>query len=271
METMNHKQHPEVGLIAAERRRLVHNWVLQHGSVSVTEIAQVLGAGSSTIRNDLNVLHQEGKLIRSHGGAIAKNADTVRLPYSQTQNEFPQQKTLIGEAALAYLPETGVIYIGAGTTAYQFAIHLPGDWRGQVITVSPEVALYLVSNTTIMVHLLGGKMRADSHATDGSWASEILDLTYWDVTFAGTNAIDILRGITALDVEAAKLERKVIERGSKFVMLCDSSKLGRLSYAQVGPVSLMDVLVTDSGISPETADSLRAEGVEVVVATECEA
>lgn len=263
---MNHKRHAENGLIAAERRRLVHNWVLEHGSVSVSEIAQVLGAGSSTIRNDLNVLHQEGKLIRSHGGAIAKNADTVRLPYSQTQNEFPQQKALIGEAALAYLPETGVIYIGAGTTAYQFAIRLPGDWRGQVVTASPEVALHLVSNTSITVHLLGGKMRADSHATDGTWAYDILDMTYWDVTFAGTNAVDLKRGITALDVDAARLERKVIERGSKFVLLCDSSKLGRLSYVQVGPVSLIDVLITDYGISQETIGDLRAEGVEVIAA-----
>lgn len=263
---MNHKRFPESNLIAAERRRLICNWVLEHGSVNVSEIANMIGVGVSTIRNDLNVLNQEGKIIRSHGGAIAKDTDTSRLPYSHTRNENLPQKAAIGEAALAYLPETGVIFIGAGTTAYQFAIRIPGDWRGQVITVSPDVALYLVSNTSIQIHLLGGKMRADSHATDGSWASEILELAYWDVTFAGTNAIDPARGITTIDVDAAKLDRKVIERGNKLVMLSDSSKFGCISYARVGPVSLVDVLITDSGINQEMRDYLHEESIEVVIA-----
>jgi DeoR/GlpR family transcriptional regulator of sugar metabolism len=67
-------------MLAAERRREIYNWALKHGAVNVNTLAKMFGVGQNTIRRDLDILHREGKLIRSHGGAIIKDAVSDRQP-----------------------------------------------------------------------------------------------------------------------------------------------------------------------------------------------
>ena len=68
-------------LLVAERRRRVCAWVQRHGAANVTQLAQTLDVGANTIRRDLAILAKEGKLIRSHGGAVANEPAFTRMPY----------------------------------------------------------------------------------------------------------------------------------------------------------------------------------------------
>lgn len=253
-------------MLAAERRRRIYDWALQNGSVNVSALAAELGVGENTIRRDLDRLHGEGKLLRSHGGAVLRDPSAVRQPYSEVRHANIAQKEWIGEAALALLPDTGSIFFGPGSTVFRMVSRIPKGQGIHVVTNSPEVALQLVSTATIAVDLLGGRLRQDSYGTDCSLSEHALEMLYWDVTFMGVSAIDVDRGITSIDLSGAEFERKIIEHGSKVVVLCDSSKLERFSYARVGPVDMIDVLVTDVGASPDTVDALRDNGVEVIVA-----
>lgn len=262
---MNGRRPLSNGMIAAERRRQIHNWVLEHGSVNVTELAGVLCVGPETIRRDLDELHREGKVIRSHGGAIAKEHDMVRPPYSQVRGEHMAEKSWIGQAALEFLPATGKVFFGAGSTVYQLAIRIPDGHPIHVITTSPEMGLFLVATKHLRVSLLGGDIRPDTLATDATLSSQATDMMLFDQAMVGVAGLDIRQGITAIDLGAAMLERKIIEHSSKAVALCDSSKIGSSSYAKVGPVSLLSVLITDQGIDPEVAEEIRAQGVEVVI------
>jgi len=262
---MNHRQNGPKTLIAAERRRKIHEWALRHGSVSVSWLAEALGVRPSTIRNDLDALHQEGKLIRSHGGAVIRNPADPRPPYSLTRSTNLQQKAWIGEAAVGFLPEAGSIFIGAGSTTHELAIRLPENRRFQIITNSAEIAICAALGDAAPVHLLGGKLRPESYATN-CLADPAFEMLYWDVAFIGVPAVDVVRGITTVDQDAALTVRKIIEHSVKVVLLCDSSKFGRFSYARVGPVGLINVLVTDRDADRSVVEGLAAEGIEVVMA-----
>jgi len=231
------------GLIAAERRRRIYSLALERGSINVTEVSKELGVNPDTIRRDLDELDKEGKLIRSHGGAIAKQAEIVRRPYSAIRNENLQQKAWIGNAALEYVLDAGSVWIGAGSTTYQLALNIPETWQGRVLTGSPEIAVYLASAKGIPVGLLGGNIRMDSFSTDCSWSEQILDMASWDVTFLSASGIDIEEGIGAIDINAALTEQRIIGHGNKLVLLSDSSKFGQFSYAKVGAVDLINVLI----------------------------
>lgn len=253
-------------MVAPERRRWIYNLAVRQGSVKVGELAESLGVGENTIRSDLDILHQEGKLQRVHGGAVMRAVATPRPPYSETRSTNLQEKSMIGAAALAYLPESGTVFIGSGTTTYQLATRLNANHRLHTITNSLEIAAHLASHGVATVDFLGGSINPDSLESDLSLSEEVLDKLYWDVTFMGVAAIDTARGITTLDRSAARWERLAIEHGRKTVVLCDSSKFERYSYAQVGDVSLIDVLITDAGIRHEFKEELAAQGVEVVIA-----
>src|SRR5262245_15389518 len=79
-------------LLVAERRRRVCAWVQRHGAANVAQLAQTLDVGANTIRRDLAMLAKEGKLIRSHGGAIANDPAFTRMPYIQVRHEHREQK-----------------------------------------------------------------------------------------------------------------------------------------------------------------------------------
>lgn len=263
---MNNPQSGPNTMIAAERRRKIYTWVLENGSVNVAWLSEALGVGANTIRHDLDVLQEEGKLVRSHGGAVLKEARMQRESYAKVRDTNIQEKAWIGEAALRYLPDEGSVFISDGTTTLQLASRLPQNTKLQVITASPQVALQVAANTTATVDLLGGRIRPDSFATDTSLSEEALDMLYWDVTFMGLWAIDLDRGLTSIDRASALYERKLVNHGNKVVVMCDSSKFGKFSYAMLGPVGMIDVIITDNRISPETVEALTSMGVEVVIA-----
>lgn len=263
---MKQKRSARRYLIAAERRRKIHAMALERGSVNVTETALSLGVNPDTVRRDLNQLQKEGKLIRSHGGATAVERDIAQQPYSKLRNENLKQKSWIGQAAINYLPERGSIFIGAGSTAYQMALSMPEGWQGQIITGSLEIALHLSWSVNASVGVLGGNIRKDSYASDCSWSQNILEMAKWDVTFLSASAVDLDRGISAIDINAALMESKIVEHGRKLVLLCDSSKFHHFSGARVGPVEMAQVVITDEGVGPDTVRELTDRGIEVFVA-----
>lgn len=254
-------------LIAAERRRRVYELALRHGSVNVSDLADALGVAAATIRRDLDVLDSEGKLVRSHGGAVVKDSFVLRPEYSQTRDSNMREKAWIGAAAARFLPDSGFVAMTGGTTTAELARRVPADAQIHVVTTSVEIAYHLVTQTLATVHVLGGVVRSDTK-TINCLSDPSLDMLYWDTTFLSVAALDVEGGLTTVDHEAALCMRRIISRGNKLVLLCDSSKLGCYSHAQVGPISMADVLVTDRGAAPALVDAIRDQGVEVVVAGE---
>lgn len=255
-------------LLVAERRRRVCAWVQRHGAANVAQLAQTLDVGANTIRRDLSFLAKEGKLIRSHGGAVANDPAFTRLPYVQVRHEHTEQKGWIAEAALELLPETGSVFLSDGTTIQAFAMRIPSSAAIHVVTNSVQIAARLTTETAATVELLGGRVRPELLATDCSLATEALDMLFWDIAFVGAAALDASYGITERDAPEAARQRKFIDRATRAIALCDSSKLGRCSYARVGPLSLLDTIVTDIGADPDVVRAIRDTGVEVILAGE---
>ena len=58
-----------------ERRRAILRKLEECGSVKVNDLSRELGCSEVTIRADIRAMEQEGKLTRTHGGAVGKTAD----------------------------------------------------------------------------------------------------------------------------------------------------------------------------------------------------
>lgn len=253
-------------LLAPVRRRRILSFVQRHGAASVAQLAELMGVAPNTIRRDLDALAADGKLARSHGGAVALEPVFSRLPYAVVSGAHSEQKEQIAAAALSLLPDKGSIFLADGTTVQAFALRIPASTSLHVVTNSVKVAVRLVTETSVSVELLGGRVRPELLATDCSLAQEALEMLYWDMAFIGAAGLDRDAGITERDAQEARRQRQFIDHAARVVALCDSSKLGRCSYARVGPLSLLDTVVTDAGAPPEVVESFRDMGVEVLIA-----
>lgn len=258
---------------AAERRGRIYEYALRNGSVSVTELADMLGVVENTVRRDLDALHEEGKLLRSHGGATLRERGTPVPHYSQTRDTHLEEKSRIGQAALKYVPQSGLVFINSGSTTYQLALRMPFDVGGtpaprrpalQVVTTSLEIAGFLAARVPYDVHILGGRINPDSLNSTGSLSEKALDEFYWDMAFIGVEAVDLSRGITTSYLDSS--EARIIEHSRKTIVLCDSSKFGRISNVLVTPLKAVDVIVTDRNIDSKIARALSEMGIEVDIA-----
>lgn len=262
---MKSKQHTGNAVIAVERRRLITKAIQQHGSVFVAELAKSLGTGLNTIRNDLEILQSDGVLVRIHGGAVLPKTSIPRPSYSETKNEFIDQKKRIAAAALSFISDSGTIFIGSGSTTYQMAVLMKASSMNSIVTNSIDIAAHLVSSDIAPVDFIGGRINKEALASDGSLSDEVYDVLYWESAFMGAAAIDIERGITTLDRNSAKWERRLLENSNKVIVLCDSSKLGKFSYGRVGPVTMIDILITDSDADKVFVDKITKKGVKVII------
>ena len=66
-------------MFAAERLKIIKQYLQANGQLEVTSISNMLGVSEVTIRRDLERLEQENFLIRTHGGALL-NTDSAEIP-----------------------------------------------------------------------------------------------------------------------------------------------------------------------------------------------
>jgi DeoR/GlpR family transcriptional regulator of sugar metabolism len=57
----------------------------------------------------------------------------------------------------------------------------------------------------------------------------------------------------------------MVKSSRKIVVVCDSSKFSRRSFSLIVPTTSINVVITDTGISPADKNALDSAGVEVIL------
>ncbi len=257
--------HEEVTLYAPERHQQILDTARSQGRVEVAGLARDLSVTPETVRRDLTALERRGALRRVHGGAIPVERLGFEPGVADREMQAASEKDRIARAALDELPDGGSIILDAGTTTARLAELLPLDRELTVVTHSIPVATILTTRPNISLHLLGGSVRSRTLAAVGEWTRAQVSELFVDVAFIGTNGVSVERGLTTPDVAEARVKKALIEAARRTVVLADHSKFGREDFARVAPLSLIDTIITDSGLDRELAEDLENAGLRMVV------
>lgn len=71
--------------------------------------------------------------------------------------------------------------------------------------------------------------------------------------------------LTEYRLEDALIKRVLLETARHVIVLADSSKFGRVTFAHVGVITDIDTLITDFRAPADDLQRLRALGAEVIV------
>jgi len=164
--------------------------------VKTTELSETFAVSSMTIRNDLNSLAEQGKLVRVHGGAIARQWLTAEPSYHDKADINRAEKEEIGRQAAALVEEGMAVFIGNGTTTMEIIKHLPQDRHFRVFTNALNHALEVSQLPQAEVFVVGGYLREVSLAMVGRLAHQTLKGIYFDLAFLGVNGVSIDHGLT---------------------------------------------------------------------------
>src|SRR5690554_4050475 len=144
-------------MLVAERWQRIVQLVNERGSIRVTELSELCDVTEETIRRDLDRLESEGKLLRSHGGAISVQEIQAETPYFERETMNAEQKHHIARVAVDGVVDHDRIILDASTTAWYMAQHLPNRPL-VVITNSLKVAIELSTKDKIQVISTGGQL-----------------------------------------------------------------------------------------------------------------
>lgn len=251
-------------LVILQRREQIAAFVLERGSASLDELAGQFDVSKMTIRRDLHALEQGGVLRRVMGGAIPVVSRFHEPPMSERSLVGLPAKRAIGAAAAALVEDGETIIVDVGTTALECARALSRSQRLTVVTPSLQVAQELSHAPAIRTMVIGGRLRPGEMSLVGSWAEDALGELNCDVLFLGVGGVDPERGLTEYNFDDSRVKQAAIRSAGRCVLLADESKLGRVTFARVAPVSAVSVLVTDAVPDHPVVRALRDEGIKTV-------
>ena len=90
---------PADDVFAPERQEHIARMVEEHGRVRVADLSEQFRVSAVTIRKDLLALESRGRLIRAHGGAIAKEGRRPESAFDVRERLNRAAKDQIGRAA----------------------------------------------------------------------------------------------------------------------------------------------------------------------------
>jgi DeoR family transcriptional regulator of aga operon len=248
-----------------DRRMYILKKIEQENKVNVTELSQQFLVSEVTIRKDLRYLEKKNILIRSRGGAMKQSLINTDLSIYDRRKQNIKLKEAIGTAAARLISNGETILLDTGTTIMELAKRLPKKIELTVITNSVDITFRLAEYPNIRIIMPGGILRRNSLALVGEQAAESLRNYYCDKYFLSADGIDIQSGIMTMNIEEASLAKLNIKNSKKVIVLIDSSKFQHKGIMTIAPLSEIDMIITDNGVSSEMVDKIRRLGVEVLV------
>ncbi|MDN5797124.1 MAG: DeoR/GlpR family DNA-binding transcription regulator [Intrasporangium sp.] len=255
-------------MLASQRRSLITEFVEREGAVRISELVDRLGVSDMTIRRDIDRLSCDGVVERVHGGAVHPDgAHRSEEPGFAAKSLLQQaQKRAIARAAVDLVEPGSAIGISAGTTTVELARRLT-TVPGLTVVTNSLPAAQLLHETGGAGHtlVLTGGVRTPSDALVGPIAVAALESLHVDLLFIGSHGVDVTAGLTTPNLVEADTNRALIRAGHRVCVLADSTKWGVVSLSTFGGLADVDVLVTDSGLSPTARRAAREQVGQLIV------
>jgi DeoR family transcriptional regulator of aga operon len=247
------------------RRARIIEELQREGKVDVIILSNQHGVSEVTIRNDLAKLEQKGFLIRTRGGALKQELVGHDFTISEKRRRHLKEKQTIGKKATELILDGETIILDSGTTTTEIARNLSGHSDLTIITNALNIAANLAYHPSCKVVMLGGTLRKKSLSLVGSQAEQNLRNYNCDKLFLGVDGIEVKYGLTTPNVEEAHLNRLMIDSVKEVIVVTDSSKFLRRSFAFISCLDKVNTVITDKGIPEAEEKALKDIGIMVHV------
>ena len=231
--------------------------IRERQEVLVDELTAIFKISPMTARRDLQLLEDQGKISRFHGGATSNLHGTV----SAEQADVSLARSRIAHYAASQVRDGSSILINGSNTALALLDHL----AGKRVTVYTNNGYAIRRNYPegVEVRVFGGTPHFGHILTGDMTLRGLMDVSV-DQAFLGCTGIspagEILCGIPA---ELA-INETMIAHARDYYILADHTKIGRSSPYASFQLERKGWVVTDALAPTDVIDRLRETGMQVV-------
>ena len=243
----------------SERQIYISRKLSSLGSVSVTELSRELEISEVTIRKDLTDMEARGLLKRVNGGAVQiwENEDENPLFRHVPKVKNLELKHAVAKEAAGYIEDGDSIIITSGATPHLTVLYANDRKDLKILTDSFYVAEDLCHRRDYQMILLGGELHTGNYFVHGRDAVRQASRYMADKAILTMDGVDPFAGLTTLRVEGADTLKSILERARFRVIVADITKIGTESFCHIGPITIVDVLVTNETRDPEKLRLLK--------------
>lgn len=253
-------------MLKSLRHKNIMELLASRGAVSISEMANSLGASMMTIRRDIDALEKSGLVRKMHGSAVLVGNETSQPSYHQRVTEFQEEKDRIGKAAAAMIKRGAIVLFDAGTTPLAVVQHIPQDLEFTAITTGLMTAAALCSRTSANVICIGGNIHQTSYSAVNYLAKEMLARFHADIAFISTKSVSLPDGLFETQLPLIEIKKAIVAASDKVVLLADHSKFSSKALCLSVPIEDINLIITDDKVPEIALEHLKAKNTEVQIA-----
>ncbi|MBQ8963454.1 MAG: DeoR/GlpR transcriptional regulator [Clostridia bacterium] len=234
--------------------------IRERQEVLVDELSRTFDISPMTVRRDLQVLEEQGKINRFHGGASAG----ARAASTDERDVVAQCQRQIAYRAAQLVRSGERLLINGSSTALALLNYL-ADKHVRVFTNNALVVGQHYPGG-VEVQLSGGMLRGAQHILTGDPTMRSLMDVRAERAFLGCTGISpdgtILCGIPS----ELGINETMIEHADRYYILADHTKIGKAGTYASFHLEKKGCVITDELAPAEVLEQLRAIGMEVIQA-----
>jgi DeoR family transcriptional regulator of aga operon len=241
--------------------------LIQNESMGVKNLSRLLMVSDSTIRRQLTLMEKQGLVVRTHGGVRITSPLVYDSFYKNRAVQAIAAKRQIASFAMSLIGPNLVIGLSGGTTLTEFSRRIRAIDDITIVTNDINIALEIQSQARRRLMVTGGLLNQNSYELVGNQVSHSLENVHIDIALLGASGISADFGFSMSDEPEAVAGRAFIANADRTIILADSTKVGKSTFARLCSLTDVNMLITDDQITNEQLVALRSAGLNVMVAT----
>lgn len=229
-----------------QRQEMILDYINQHSSASVKQLAETFFLHEATVRRDLNALAKSGRITRVHGGAAVADALLAEIPLYVREAAFKDIKRDLARRASTLVRDGSTIFIDSSSTATMMVPFLESKKNLRIVTDGAQTGIQLAKLKDAQIYSVGGSLGGKSMSFLGPIALQNLQLFHFDHAFFSCRGVTLEHGLSDTSDEAAFFRRLLTQRSERPVLLVDHSKIGVTSFFGICPLEKIHTLITNA-------------------------
>ncbi|MFX3632203.1 MAG: DeoR/GlpR family DNA-binding transcription regulator [Candidatus Pristimantibacillus sp.] len=237
-------------MFAIERLNKIKEILIKDKRVDVYELSELFSVTEVTIRRDLDKLEQTGFLVKIYGGAVLNEENDSTPAIVDSDDEFLEQKRMIGKIASQMIENGDAVYLSPGTTSLEIARNIKNK-KVTVVTNDMMIGLALKESIGTKVIMTGGDLIPSSSTLVGGFALQSLTGIFINKAFIGIKGAHFDSGYTVDSYEEVMVLESVKKISNEIIVVADYSKFNTTGFAKLGDLSMSKKVITNKQVPPE--------------------
>ncbi len=252
-------------MIPAKRQQIILSALAERGILSIAELMEWLQVSHMTVRRDIQKLEEDGRVLSVSGGVQLTQKITSEPSHLVKRSLQHDEKDAIATMAASRVTAGMSIYLDAGTTSLALAARVASVPDLVVVSNDFAVVNLLMQQSECLLFHTGGQVLRENQSCVGDSATQFLKNLNIDIAFLSASSWNA-RFISTPTEAKVQVKKAAVEAASKRVLICDSTKYGKVGIFNAVPIAALDAIITDDRLPASARDALKQTGVEVVIA-----